>query len=511
MGIAICLLVSRVERAGGQLVLNGTVMLAILLALVHYMRRGPGKLMVRSLPLLGFLAILAGLMATLRVDDFNGNLIPTRISFRWQPQPDELLDVPEQLAAAKGVDLSLTSDQDFPEFLGPGRTAAIELELSADWDNQPPRQIWYKDAFGAGWSGFAAVNGYAVTLEQRGEHEIVSCYEIQSGELVWTHLEDARHQTAPGGVGPRSTPTIDNGRVYTLGATGILLCLDGANGKLIWKQNLLDIIGTTQEADMQLVQWGRSASPLLDRGRVIVPLGVSKAPDGTVNGGASLIAFDALTGEQLWAKGRHQVSYASPMIAMLDGVRQIVMVCESEVCGHDAETGDPLWEYAWAGNSSANASCSQPIYAGDDRLFVSKGYAHGSALIRVTRSPSSEWQVEEIWHHLTVMKTKFTNAVLYQGHVFGLDDGILSCVRLEDGRRIWKRGRYGHGQVLRVQNRLLVQAESGDIALVELDPTRFTELARFSPLDGKTWNNPCLFGKYLLVRNGHQAACYLMP
>ena len=97
--------------------------------------------------------------------------------------------------------------------------------------------------------------------------------------------------------------------------------------------------------------------------------------------------------------------------------------------------------------------------------------------------------------------------------MYGLDDSVLSCVSLETGKRIWKRGRYGHGQVLRVGQHMLVQAESGDVALVALDPSRrgYKELARFSPLSDKTWNNPCLYGKYLLVRNGSQAACYLLP
>lgn len=509
--VTLSFVVSLVENAASQIMLNVTILLGILLLLLNWFRRGSASFWLRAAPLIAFIGFLGLAAAAIRVDDMSGNLVPTRVSFRWQPQPDELLMQPQQTVPQEGgVDLLTTTEQDFPEFLGPARGNRVDVALSTDWELNPPKLIWHKEEFGAGWSGFVAVNGYAITMEQRGENELVTCYEIESGDLQWAHAEVARHQTVPGGVGPRSTPTIAEGKVYTLGATGILLCLDGSDGHIIWKKNLLDLIGTTPAEDSELVQWGRSASPLVDGGRVIVPLGISKIAGGDRKAGASLIAFDTATGDELWRKGDHQVSYSSPTLMKFGGLRQIVVVCESEICGHDATTGEQLWEFAWPGNSAANASCSQPIQVSDDRLFVSKGYAHGASLLGVTQV-GSEWRVEEIWHKLTVMKTKFTNPVLHDGYVYGLDDSILSCVDVETGDRQWKRGRYGHGQTLQAGDQLLVQAESGEVALVALDPDRFTELGRFEPISGKTWNNPCLYGNFLLTRNGQQAACYLLP
>ncbi len=510
-GVGVSFVVSLVENAASQLVLNATVIFAMLLLFFHWFRRGTAGFMLRSAPLFVSLAIIAFCATFVRVDDMSGNLVPTRVSFSWQPQPDELLVLPPQQTPAGGIDLATTTPEDFAEFLGPGRLNAVELQLADDWDANPPKRVWHKEEFGAGWSAFSAVNGFAVTMEQRGPDEIVSCYEIKSGDLVWSHAETARHQTVPGGVGPRSTPTIYNGRVYSLGATGILLCLDGTNGEVIWRRNLLEEIGTTPEEESELVQWGRSASPLLDQGRVIVPLGISKTPEDEYKAGASLLALDALTGDELWRKGKYQVSYASPLVATLGGVRQFIVVCESQICGHDAETGEQLWEQLWTGNSAANASCSQPVVLDETRLFVSKGYAYGAAVLEITRQ-GEQWQVDEVWRKLTVMKTKFTNVVVYEGHVYGLDDTFLSCVDLESGRRTWRvRGGHGHGQVLRVGDKLLVQAESGEVALVALDPDGYEELASFAPIEGKTWNNPCVYGNLLLVRNGQQAACYELP
>jgi outer membrane protein assembly factor BamB len=281
--------------------------------------------------------------------------------------------------------------------------------------------------------------------------------------------------------------------------------LDGASGTEIWRRDIVAEKGLTAEEDQRAVGWGRAASPLIVGDWVIVPVG---GPPGQTT---TLAALDKQTGKTVWEAGQRQVSYASPALATLDGVPQILVVCEDWVSAHDLLTGQLLWEYAWPGKSNGNATASQPVALNGNRVFLSKGYGVGAALLHVSRHDSAAWQVEEIWRRNTVMKTKFTNVVVYNDHVYGLDDGILSCIELQTGEPKWKRGRYGHGQVLRVNKLLLVQAESGDVALVDLNPERFRELTRFRALEGKTWNNPCLYGSYLLVRNGEQAACYRLP
>jgi len=458
----------------------------------------------RLLMLLGVVALVATPSAVLEVANVSGELVPT-FRFRWTKAPDELLAIPSTEEPASAVDLLTTTEHDFPQFLGPGRDLRVDnIVLNRDWSAHPPRELW-RQPIGAGWSAFAVVNGFAVTMEQRGEEELVTCYAVRTGELIWAQGVTTRHATTAGGVGPRSTPTIHEGKVYSLGATGALCCLDGSTGTVLWSDDILNRYGVDPEEDEKGVAWGRSASPLVVDDLVVVPAGGPK-------GGpyVSLAAFDKETGELAWEGGDRQVSYASPVLATLGGVRQILSVNEDNVTAHEPSSGRILWSYDWPGRSTSRASVSQPVAVGDDRVLLSKAYGGGAALLQVQPSSGHTFLAQNVWHNPRLLKTKFTNVVVHDGHVYGLSDGILECVDLASGQRHWKRGRYGHGQLLGVGGLLLVQAESGEVALVEATPKRFAELGSFPALDDETWtwNNLCLFGRLLLVRNAQQAACY---
>jgi outer membrane protein assembly factor BamB len=441
------------------------------------------------------------------LDHVNGTLVPS-FRFRWSPKPDERLARERPAAGREGatVDLAQTTADDFPQFLGPERSAWIEGNLGRDWKSDTPKTLW-RQPIGAGWSAFSAASGFAVTLEQRGPDEMVTCYEVRSGKLVWSHAIQARHYHIMGGTGPRSTPTIHEGKVYALGATGLLHCLDGATGEPAWPSiDLLELCGSTVGADGQRVMWGRSASPLIVDDVVVVPLG--GPPTGPWK---SLIAFDKNTGQERWRGGDRQVGYSSPVLATLCGVRQIVSVNEDNVSGHDPNTGKVLWSEDWPGRSFAEANASQAVPVGPDRFFLSKAYGGGAALVKLELDAGGRWTTDRQWHVKNVLKTKFTNVVVKGNAIYGLSDGILECVDLEAGQRNWKGGRYGQGQILGVGDLLLVQAESGEVVLCELNPSKHVELARFPAIQGVTWNNLCLFGRLLLVRNAEEAACYELP
>jgi outer membrane protein assembly factor BamB len=325
---------------------------------------------------------------------------------------------------------------------------------------------------------------------------------------MWVHAVAARYESRLGGVGPRATPTIHGGRVYALGSTGVLRCLDGGTGAEIWIKDVLADFGLTPETDLTNIPWGRSGSPLVVDDLVVVAAG-GLPPEGPF---VSLVAYRQEDGKQVWQGGKTQVSYASPNVFTLGGKRQILIVNESTVSGHDVKTGRVLWEFDWPGTSYQDASAAQAIAVDDEHVFVSKHYSMGSALYRVTRNVENTWFTAQKWNEPTRMKTKFTNVVIHQGYVYGLSDGILECIELRTGKRQWKKPRYGQGQVLRVDSLLLVQAETGEVALVELNPDKPIELGRIPALAAKeqtkTWNNLCLYGKHLLVRNDREAICY---
>ena len=443
--------------------------------------------------------VLAGM---LRIKQVSGDLVPV-LTFRWKADADQRLTMPETTAGE--VDLVTTTEHDFPQFLGPDRNATVGgVTLSRDW-SVPPRLLW-RVPIGAGWSAFAVVNGFAVTMEQRGEQELVTCYEVPTGRLRWWHAVEGRHYTVMGGPGPRATPTIHEGRVYALGATGILRCLDGADGREIWSDNLLARIGVTPDEDKKAVGWGRSASPLIVDGLVVVPLG---GPSGGQCD--SLAAYDKRTGRLVWKGGNHQVAFASPSLATIHGVRQILIVNQDFVSGHLPENGEVLWEHPWPGKSTTDASVSQAVPLPNDRIWLSKGYGVGAKVLQLSHSGAGDWGVAELWSNERILHTKFTNVVVRDRYVYGLSDGILQCADLESEKRQWRGGRYAHGQILGVGDLLLVQAESGDVVLVEATPSGHSELGSFPALTGKTWNNPCLYDHYLLVRNAEEAACYELP
>ena len=235
---------------------------------------------------------------------------------------------------------------------------------------------------------------------------------------------------------------------------------------------------------------------------VVVPVG------GPATGEKhSLIAYDLETGQERWRGGDQQISYASPSLAELRGRRQIVTVVENFVCGHDPDSGQMLWDFSWPGNSTAHANNSQAIPIDDRLVFISKGYGQGAAVFEVTCDDNGVWSTEEVWARRNVMKTKYSNPVVHGDHVYGLDDTFLECIDLVSGQKKWKV-RYDYGQVLLVGSTLLVLDENGMLFAVKAQPDKHVQMGMFQAVEGMTWNTICLYDRFLLIRNGQEAACY---
>ena len=202
----------------------------------------------------------------------------------------------------------------------------------------------------------------------------------------------------------------------------------------------------------------------------------------------------------------------------LAGEPQIVMVNEKFVTAHRVADGSVLWEYAWPSEDDATATTTQPIPLAGDRLFLSKGYGVGSSLVKVSRDTDGRYSVEPLWEPAIkrVMKTKFANAVVRDGYVYGLDEVLLECVELETGKVQWKKRRspeFGHGQIMLVGDVIVVLSETGELALVAATPDEYRELASIQALDSAntTWNTPAFAPPYLVIRNSREAACYRLP
>ncbi len=441
------------------------------------------------------LAVIVALAScfTFKANGFTSDSLP-ELTFRWTKPADAVLPVVTKIPEAARVDLTKTTAQDFPKFLGPdGDARVVGCKLETDWKAHPPREVWRKP-IGAGWSAFAVVGDYGVTQEQRGNEELVTCYDLKNGEILWTHADSGRFSEAMGGDGPRSTPTVFEGRVYVTNAFGLLHCLDGGTGKPIWTRD------TLKENSAKLPVWAKSCSPLIVDDLVVVTL--SEEPHAK-----SLAAYFRDSGKPAWVAGNDGSSYATPVVAELAGKRQIICCNDQSVSGHDIRTGAVLWELPYGG---VIKKCSNPIVISPTEVLFSASYGTGTMLLKV--SPKGDgFHVEKVWSAPVLMRTRYTNAVVHGGYVYGLDDGILQCADLQTGKSKWKNGRYGHGQVLLVDDLLVVQAEKGYIALVAADPKKFQELSRLNALAGKTWNTSVVAGNRLLVRNSEEAVLYELP
>jgi outer membrane protein assembly factor BamB len=424
---------------------------------------------------------------------------------------------PAPTAANAAITDWQTTPHDYPRFLGNGYWPEVkDVTLDTDWQAHPPQLVW-RHEIGAGWSSFAIVGNYAFTQEQRGDQELVTCYKLDTGEPVWTHADAARFdpldmQGGVGGIGPRATPTVADGKVYTQGATGIVSCLDARTGHVLWSHD------TIAETGADLLTWGKSGSPLVVDGLVLVSVGAPADPDAREKFNSSLVAYDAETGHVRWAAGNKPANYASPMVTTLAGERQIVMINESYVTAHRLSDGAILWERPWTEESDTQETSVQPIPLPGDRIMLCKGYGYGTSQWAITRDADGRFAAKPIWNPpvIPVMKSKFTNPVLRDGYAYGLDEVMLECIELETGTVAWKHRRrpeFGHGQLLLVGDVILVLAETGELALVEVSPQKYHELASIQALDDAnvTWNNPAFSSPFLLVRNAREAACYRLP
>jgi outer membrane protein assembly factor BamB len=448
-----------------------------------------------------------------RMDGLSGENTPV-FHWRWSPTgEDQFLaervrfDQEQQQPKLPDATPLAAGPHDWPRFRGPNADGAVPgVRIATDWDQSPPKLRWRR-RIGPGWSSLTIVANRVFTQEQRGNKESVVCFDADTGDELWSHEDDARFYEELGGAGPRATPTFAGGQVYALGATGILNCLDAVTGKLKWSQDIVPaaVNGTEQgpgepDAAPQQPMWGYSSSPLVVRDVVIVFAGGAKE--------SSLLAFNADSGEPAWQvdAGRH--SYSSPQLVTLDGVEQTLFLSNDELTSVDPETGKVLWRFDSAYKDWFPST--QPHVIGPSDLLIAFTEAAGTMRLKVERQVD-QWNSEDVWNGGTqALKPYFNDFVTYEDSIYGFDGTIFCCIDLETGKRRWKGGRYGAGQVLLLadQGVLVVITEKGEAVLVAANPNEHEELGKFQAIEGKTWNHPTIVDHRLYIRNAEEMACY---
>ena len=463
---------------------------------------GAGLLMTATQPrarlVITMLTTLIGFgsWTAVQVQGFNGKFHGDFL-WRWQPTAEEnfLANVSkrESVGQAPAIDATALQSPEWSGFRGNDRAGVVTgLTLEEDWDSAAPKELW-RTQVGPAWSSFAVAGNRLFTQEQRGENEAVVCLDAESGRVVWEYDYPSRFWESIGGAGPRATPTVNAEGVFALGGNGILLRLDAATGESLWRRDL------TVDAARQPPTWGFASSPLVIDGKVVVHAG------GTNDKG--ILAYDVETGEPRWAAASGPHSYSSAQEATFFDQRGILMLTDDGVQFLKVEDGSTIWNYNWR---QEDYRVVQPLVV-DNSILVGASLGTGARRITLDRS-DDQWNISEDWESRN-LKPDFNDSVFYQGHVYGFDSGIFSCIDFASGQRDWKRGRYGNGQVILLADagQLLISSEKGEVVLVKATPERLDELARLDAFDGKTWNHPVLVRDRLYIRNAEEAACYKMP
>jgi outer membrane protein assembly factor BamB len=383
---------------------------------------------------------------------------------------------------------------DWPQWRGPDRSG-VWKEKSLP-DRFPARGLtarWRKPV-GGGYAGIAVAGGRVYTMDrqkQPREAERVLCLDAATGETLWTHEYPVRYGKMDYGNGPRSTPTVHDGRVYTFGAVGHLHCLDAVKGKVLWS------VDTVRKFQGRIPTWGHACSPLVDGNRLVVQVG------GKNN--ACLVALDRRRGREVWRSLSDRPGYSSPVLIDTKGGRQLVYWTPENVVGLDPALGNLLWKVPFA--STYGVAISDPVW--HNGVLLVSGYWEGSKAIRLDdkgKRPKVIWQGSRL---SLLMSTPLARG----GYVYALDKkNGLKCIELATGKVKWEKehvtpqGRNPQASLAWAGERALIFNAKGELILAKLTPAGYRQLGKAAVI-GDTWANPAFAGKCVFARNDKEIVC----
>jgi outer membrane protein assembly factor BamB len=380
----------------------------------------------------------------------------------------------------------LTQAPEWHQWRGPNRDGrSAETGLMQSWPPQGPPLAWKSAGAGIGYSSFSASGGRLFTMGGRGGREFVVAFDAATGKRVWETVHGAQFSNDRGD-GPRGTPTIDGDRLYALGGSGDLSCLDVKTGRLLWRTNLVRDLGGRN------ITWGLSESPLVVGDRVLVQAG---GPN------AAIVALKTTDGSVLWRNHSDEAGYSSAVLATVSGTTQAVFFTAERAIGVSVRDGRELWSYDRVANRTANIAT--PIVAGN-RVFLSSDYGTGAALLEL--SPAGAREV----YFTRDMRNHHSSSVLVGDHLYGFSGSILTAMKLADGSVAWRDRSVGKGSVIAADRRLYLYSENGVVGLAEPNPAGYREHGRFTIDSGAlpTWSHPIVTGGKLILREQDNVYAY---
>jgi outer membrane protein assembly factor BamB len=390
------------------------------------------------------------------------------------------------LFVALASDRATVQTSDWTQWRGANRDGkSAEVGLLKTWPAQGPPLAWRTTGAGIGYSSFAASGGRLYTLGGRNQREYVIAFDASTGKRVWETPLGALFSNDRGD-GPRSTPTLDGNRLYALGGSGDLVCLDVKTGKPIWAKNLMRDFGGSN------IYWGLSESPLVANDRILVQAGGRNA---------AIVALDKTTGSPLWRQHSDEAGYASAVLAQVGATQQAIFFTAQRALGVSVRDGRELWSYDRVSNGTANIAT--PVVAGN-RVFLSSDYGTGAALLELSTSGAREV------YFTRDMRNHHSTSVLVGDYLYGFSGSILTAMKLGDGTVAWRDRSVGKGSVIYADTRLYLYSENGVVGLAEPTPAGYREHGRFRIQPGglPTWSHPIITNGKLVLRDQDDVYAY---
>ena len=383
-----------------------------------------------------------------------------------------------------------TGNFNWPQFRGPERDGhAPDQETKLNWENAP--SLVWEDNCGAGHSSLITSGSLLYTLEQIGDEETLTTRLLENGQVAWQYTEKTRWDDMMSGPGPRSTPTLHIDQLIVLFSNGTLVNLDPENGKKRWETSTLP-------EEHHFPEWGISCSPLVWKNQIILSLGGD-------SGAAQ--AYDLKTGKLVWrGEPSDRGTYLSPTILSLLDEEHLIVAVEGAILGLDPINGITRWKHPWKIFLN-NAQIAQPLLLAEDTFLLSAGYGKGAECLQISKDGDG-YTLSTLWKskHL---KTKFSNAILHEGSIYGYSENQLVCLDAKTGDLNWRGKKYGYGRILLTEDKLVLLGNTGELAVVQATPDSFEEIYCGQLLsNARCWNGPALVNGYLFARNGEQIACF---